>query len=161
MAAPDIYIAAVKEDAMTANSHAGTASQDPPERDLRRALFRGWRRRCPDCGEGRMLTGYLKVRDACPACGAELHHQRADDGPAYLTILIVGHLLGPLMLWSYSTFRPEGWVLATVFVTGSVAMSVWLLPRMKGLTVAFQWAKRMHGFGEAPGKASGAAGVGA
>jgi uncharacterized protein (DUF983 family) len=95
-----------------------------------------------------MLSGYLKVRDACPACGEDLHHQRADDGPSYLTILLVGHLLAPLMLWSYTVFRPEPWVLTSAFVGASVLLSVWLLPRMKGLMVAFQWARRMHGFGE-------------
>lgn len=116
------------------------------ERELGLALRRGWRLRCPNCGGGPMLKGYLTVREACPACSEALHHQRADDGPAYLTILIVGHLLAPLMLWSYATFRPEPLVLATVFVVGSVALSLFLLPRMKGIMVAFQWAKRMHGF---------------
>ncbi|MDH3262388.1 MAG: DUF983 domain-containing protein [Paracoccaceae bacterium] len=118
-----------------------------PVRDLGRALGRGWRLSCPNCGGGQILKGYLTVRDACPACGEALHHQRADDGPSYLTILIVGHLLAPLMLWTYITFRPEPLVLATIFVTGSVALSLFLLPRMKGIMVAFQWAKRMHGFG--------------
>ena len=118
-----------------------------PERDLGRALRRGWRLRCPNCGGGPMLKGYLTVRDTCPACGEDLHHQRADDGPAYLTILIVGEALAPLMLWVMFTFEPQPLVLATLFVVGSVALSLFLLPRMKGIMVAFQWAKRMHGFG--------------
>jgi uncharacterized protein (DUF983 family) len=127
---------------------AGDPSAAPPqERDLGRALRRGWRLRCPNCGAGPMLKSYLTVRDACPACGEALHHQRAEDGPAYLTILIVGHLLAPVMLWFYATFRPEPLVLATVFAVASVALSLLLLPRMKGLMVAFQWAKRMNGFG--------------
>ena len=44
----------------------------------------------PACGEGPLMAGYLTVRDACPACGTELHHHRADDGPAWATILIAG-----------------------------------------------------------------------
>jgi uncharacterized protein (DUF983 family) len=32
---------------------------------------------------------------------------------------------------------------------GTVAMSLFLLPRLKGALVAIQWAKRMHGFGAA------------
>lgn len=129
----------------TPRSHPQDAGVDRP---LGPALRHGWALRCPACGEGRMLSGYLKVRDACPACGEDLHHQRADDGPSYLTILLVGHLLAPLMLWSYTVFRPEPWVLTSAFVGASVLLSVWLLPRMKGLMVAFQWARRMHGFGE-------------
>lgn len=95
-----------------------------------------------------MLRGYLTVRDTCPVCHEDLHHHRADDGPAYLTILIVGHLLAPTFLIVYSAFRPEPLVMATGFSIGCVALSLYLLPRLKGLMVAFQWAKRMHGFGD-------------
>jgi uncharacterized protein (DUF983 family) len=95
------------------------------------------------------MHGYLKVRDNCAICGEALHHHRADDGPAYLTILIVGHLMAPLILWAFTEFRPDPIVLATIFSIGCVTLSLWLLPRLKGIIVAFQWAKRMHGFGEA------------
>lgn len=123
---------------------------DIEDRPLKPALLRGWRRRCPNCGAGSMFSGYLKVRDACPACGEDLHHQRADDGPAYLTILIVGHLLAPILLFTYTKWRPEPMVLAVGFTVGTVALSLYLLPRLKGAMVALQWANRMHGFGAQP-----------
>ena len=87
------------------------------------------------------------MRDECPVCGEQLHHHRADDGPAYLTILIVGHVMAPVILWTFVTFRPDPMVLGTVFSVGCVAASLYLLPRLKGLIVGLQWAKRMHGFG--------------
>lgn len=121
------------------------------ERPLRPAMVRGWRRKCPNCGAGPLLSGYLKVRDACPVCGEVLHHHRADDGPAYLTILIVGHLMAPLLLWSFITFRPDPMTLFALFSVATVALSLFLLPRLKGVMVAIQWAKRMHGFGLVPG----------
>lgn len=124
----------------------GDAAAAPAERPLRPALLRGWHRRCPNCGSGPMLRGYLKVREACPVCGEALHHQRADDGPAYMTILIVGHLMAPLLMWAYTAFEPDPLVLASVFSVGTVGLSLYLLPRLKGAMVAFQWAKRMHGF---------------
>lgn len=117
---------------------------------MRPAMLRGWRRRCPSCGSGPLLRGYLKVREECPACGENLRHARADDGPAYMTILIVGHIMAPLIVWAYTEFRPEPLVLAAAFSIGCTALSLYLLPRMKGLIVAIQWAKRMHGFGAAP-----------
>jgi uncharacterized protein (DUF983 family) len=117
------------------------------DRPARPAMLRGFLRRCPACGKGAMFRGYLKVRDACPACGEELRHHRADDGPAYLTILIVGHLMAPLIMWAFVVWRPDPIVLSTVFATGCVALSLFLLPRLKGVIVAIQWAKRMHGFG--------------
>ncbi len=127
-----------------------TADLAAEDRLVKPALLRGWRRRCPNCGAGPMMRGYLKVRDACPVCGEELHHHRADDGPAYMTILIVGHLLAPVLMFVYTKWRPEPLAMAVGFTLGTVALSLYLLPRLKGALVALQWAKRMHGFGSAP-----------
>jgi uncharacterized protein (DUF983 family) len=117
------------------------------DRALGPALRLGWRRRCPACGAGALLDGYLRVRDACPVCGEALHHHRADDGPAYLTILVVGHLMAPALLFAFVEFRPDPMVLASLFSGATVALSLLLLPRFKGAIVAYQWSRRMHGFG--------------
>lgn len=124
-------------------------------RDLRTALFRGWRRRCPACGEGRLMDGYLTVRQSCEVCGTELHHHRADDGPAWATIVVAGKLLAPLMLFVFVTWRPEAWVMALGFSLGFGLLSLYLLPRFKGAFVGVQWAKHMHGFGGSPDFAPG------
>ena len=116
------------------------------DRETWPALWKGWCRKCPNCGSGPLLHGYLKVRDHCPVCREEYHHHRADDGPAYLTILIVGHVLAPLLLVAFTTFRPDPLILFTAFAVGCVALSLYLLPRLKGVIVAFQWARGMHGF---------------
>lgn len=117
-----------------------------PDRPLGPALFKGWRRKCPNCGNGPLLKGYLKVRESCSVCREDLTPQRADDGPAYLTILIVGHLMAPLLHIVFVQFRPEPLIMFTIFAVGCVALSLYLLPRLKGVVVAFQWARRMHGF---------------
>jgi len=80
---------------------------DTDERSMKRSLLRGWRRKCPNCGAGPMLKSYLKVNDTCTVCGQELFHHRADDGPAYLTILLVGHLLAPGLHIAFVVWRPE------------------------------------------------------
>lgn len=132
---------------MSENTQAGVGEDRP----LYPSLWKGWRRKCPNCGSGPLLKGYLKVRDTCPVCHEELHHQRADDGPAYLTILIVGHLMAPILLLAFEIWRPDPLVLFTIFTIGCVALSLYLLPRLKGALVALQWSKRMHGFGRAKG----------
>lgn len=126
------------------------------DRPLWPSVWRGWRRCCPNCGKGPILRGYLKVRDTCPVCSEDLHHQRADDGPAYLTILIVGHLLAPLIMVVYSNWRPEPMTMVAIFSVGCVGLSLYLLPRLKGAFVALQWAKRMHGFGRSDNDIPGA-----
>jgi len=109
-------------------------------------MARGFARRCPKCGRGRLLKGYLKVVDHCAECGEDFRPQRADDGPAWLTMLIVGHLMAPALHIVFVQFRPHPLVLFGTFSVGCVALALYLLPRLKRLMVGFQWARRMHGF---------------
>lgn len=92
------------------------------------------------------MSGYLKVRDACPVCRQELHHHRADDGPAYLTILLVGKVSVVFLHLAFVHWRPEPLVLFTVFAILAVTMALYLLPRIKGAIIGYQWARAMGGF---------------
>ena len=139
-----LYAAPPSEDDEAVDLEASHEAPDaaPAERPLGRALLRGWRRRCPQCGTGPMLKSYLKVREDCPVCAEPLGRRyRADDGPAYLTIFVVGHLMAPIIIHVYSTYRPEPLVLASVLTVGCVALSLFLLPRLKGAMLGFMWAK--------------------
>ena len=94
-----------------------------------------------------MYQSYLEVAPACPNCGEELHHQRADDAPPYFTMFIVGHIvIGGLLLLEQS-YAPETWVHLVIWLPLTLILSLWLLPRVKGALVGLQWALRMHGFG--------------
>ena len=124
---------------------------EPLERPLVPALLRGWRRRCPNCGGGAIFESYLAVRPTCAACGQELDHHRADDLPAWMTIVIVGHVVAGLLLSIESAFRPPLWLHFAVWPTLALGLTLWLLPRVKGMVVAMQWAWRMHGFGDERG----------
>ncbi|MGX9357210.1 DUF983 domain-containing protein [Roseobacteraceae bacterium S113] len=130
------------QDTMNAIDVAETST-----RSAKQAMLRGWRRKCPNCGSGPLMKGYLKTRESCQVCREELHHHRADDGPAYLTILIVGHVMVTAMHIAFVHFRPEPLVLFTTFAIGSVGLSLYLLPRLKGAIIGYQWARRMNGFG--------------
>ena len=125
-----------------------TSSQTKSHRDKWSAVKRGFMGECPHCGEGRMFHAYLKVCDACPACGEELHHQRADDAPPYMTIFVVGHIIGAGILFmdEHDLGVPD-WVQGCGWALLTLVLSLWLLPRMKGALIGLQWALRMHGFG--------------
>lgn len=120
-----------------------------PKRDIKVALIRGWRQTCPSCGEGALYRKYLKVADRCPSCGEELFHQRADDAPPYFTMVIVGHVVVGGVLILEKAVAPPSWVHLVIWLPLTVALSLWLLPRVKGALVGLQWALRMHGFGGA------------
>jgi uncharacterized protein (DUF983 family) len=103
---------------------------------------RGLARRCPQCGEGRLFQGYLKVRPICEVCGHDNGACRADDGPAYFTILIVGHLLiTPLaafpIIWTWNPL-----ITAAVAVPVTAVAALGLLAYVKGAFIGVQWATR-------------------
>ena len=113
------------------------------------AIVRGCHMTCPNCGIGRLFGRYLKVNQACANCSTELHHHRADDAPPYFTILIVAHIVVPLMLLLEQLAEPPTWAQMAAWPIVALVLSLWLLPRVKGGLIGFQWAHRMHGFGGA------------
>ncbi|MDX1580062.1 MAG: DUF983 domain-containing protein [Alphaproteobacteria bacterium] len=124
-----------------------TTDDEPPMRPVGPSLSRGWLGRCPACGEGDIFSAYLKVRDNCPHCGEELFHQRADDAPPYMTIFVVAHVIVPLMIVYERVAHPPLWHHMTIGIGLTIALSLVLLPRIKGALIGIQWAKYMHGFG--------------
>jgi uncharacterized protein (DUF983 family) len=104
------------------------------------------RLRCPCCGEGGLFRGYLKVADHCQYCGQDFTAQRADDGPAYVVILIMCHIMGFVLHLTFDSFRDDPLTLALILAAMAIAASLVMLPPVKGAFVAIQWAKRMHGF---------------
>jgi uncharacterized protein (DUF983 family) len=118
----------------------------PPERDVWLAMKRGLRCRCPHCGEGKLFRAFLKVNNICPACGEALFHHRADDLPAYLVIVIVGHIVVPIALSVETNFAPPVALQLAIYLPLTLVLALLLLQPVKGAVVGLQWALRMHGF---------------
>ena len=122
-------------------------ASEKSERTFLQDLMRGFRGRCPKCGEGRMFRAYLKVADNCPVCHEELFHHRADDLPAYIVVSIVGHVMLSMAFWIEHLFAPAMWVHWVVLLPTGTAMTLGLLQPVKGAIVAWQWHMGMDGFG--------------
>jgi uncharacterized protein (DUF983 family) len=118
------------------------------KRDLWTAMKRGFRCRCPRCGEGKLFRAFLKVDNNCSVCGLDYTPHRADDLPAYLVIIIVGHILIPIILWIETDYAPPVWLQLSIYLPLTLIASLALLQPVKGAVVGFQWALRMHGFDE-------------
>jgi uncharacterized protein (DUF983 family) len=121
-----------------------SASQS--SRSLTSDLTRGFLGRCPCCGKGRIFGAFLKVNDRCSICGEELYHHRADDFPAYLVILIVGHLVVPMALYVETEFAPSYWIHLALWLPLTLGLAIGLLQPIKGAVIAVQWHLGMHGF---------------
>ena len=111
----------------------------PRQEGVLRAMARGFGGRCPHCREGALFYRYLKVSPTCGVCGHDLDCYPSDDGPAYFTILITGHLVVvPLLLI-------EVWKAPLVLVVPGVlialaAFTLWFLPKVKGAVIGLHYA---------------------
>ena len=124
-------------------------STSTEKRDVWTALKRGFRGRCPRCGEGKLFRAFLKVDDHCANCGQDFSGHRADDLPAYLVIIIVGHIVVPLALMIETNYSPPVALQLAVYLPITFIASLALLQPVKGAVVGVQWALRMHGVDEA------------
>ena len=102
-------------------------------------LWRGIQKRCPKCGIGAVLTGYLKPASSCSHCGEDFSHISADDGPAWLTLLIVGHAIVPLMLVFGRDNAIPAWFSITSLTLITLVGVYFILPRAKGAFIALIW----------------------
>lgn len=104
------------------------------------SMRRGLKGRCPHCGEGKLFRSYLKVEPECRACGHELAKYPADDGPAYFTILIVGHLIvAPLLVFPV-IWQASPWIMVPATLVPLALVSLLLLPLNKGWFIGLLYA---------------------
>jgi len=118
------------------------------KRDVWTSIKRGFRGRCPRCGEGKLFRAFLKVDNKCSVCDLDFTPHRADDLPAYLVIVIVGHIVVPIALWIETDYSPPVWLQLAIYLPLTLILSLALLQPVKGTVVGMQWALRMHGFDE-------------
>lgn len=124
------------------------AGDEPVRRNIWQSMRRGWSGRCPNCGHRGLFKSFVKTNDFCPDCGEALHHHRADDLPAYLVILIVGHVVVGLFMGVEAVVDLAMWLHLAIWVPLTVIASLALLMPVKGAVVGLQWALFMHGFGD-------------
>ena len=118
------------------------------KRDVWTSIKRGLRGRCPRCGEGKLFCAFLKVGNKCSVCDLDFTPHRADDLPAYLVIVIVGHIVVPTALWIETDYSPPVWLQLAIYLPFTLVASLAFLQPVKGAVVGMQWALRMHGFDE-------------
>ena len=119
-----------------------TAANQAP-RSMVTALQRGAVGRCPACGEGSLLRGFISPRQHCSACGESLGQYQAADFAAYFVTFLVGAIFTPLTV--IAAMRPHAsdsamWVL----LGAAVVTALLLLPRAKGAVIGLLWALNVH-----------------
>jgi uncharacterized protein (DUF983 family) len=122
---------------MVAMMAASSARRSVPD-----SMLRGLRCRCPACGKAPLFYRYLKVEPVCQVCGHDLERYPSDDGPAYFTVLLVGHLvivpfliLGAPLIW-----KAPLWILVPCALLAVAAVTLTALPFIKGGVVGLTYA---------------------
>lgn len=104
------------------------------------SVFRGLKGRCPACGQGRLFWRYLKVQAHCPACDHDLARYPADDGPAYVTILLTGHLVVAPLLFFPIVWRAPAMYSVPIIVGALAIVTLVALSRVKGGWIGLMYA---------------------
>lgn len=130
--------------------HQTYGGQSADQRSIGQAMWRGFLGKCPHCGSGKLFHRFLKVADNCEACGEDYHHHRADDLPAYLVVVIVGHLVLGGFMGTERMLGLSSWGHLAIWVPVTLIACLALLQPVKGAVVGLQWAARMHGFSGTP-----------
>ncbi len=128
-----------------AKRHVIDHQQESDRPPLGDAMWRGLRGLCPACGQSKLFARYLKQVEACPACHEPLGHVRSDDAAPWLTILVVGHIVVPLMLSVERVTQWPDWVAMIVWPLVALGLTLVILPRAKGLLLSVIWATRAPG----------------
>lgn len=110
------------------------------------AIRRGLFCKCPNCGQGKLFASFVKTVDSCEVCHEEILHHRADDLPAYLVVVIVGHIVVGAFMGVEATSTLALWQHLLIWVPLTIISALALLRPMKGAVVGMQWALYMHGF---------------
>jgi uncharacterized protein (DUF983 family) len=121
-----------------------------------KAMLRGARGRCPRCDDAKLFHRFLKPVGICPACEQDWTHQQADDFPAYVAILLTGHIMAPVIIALVQETKLSLASLAAIIVTAMLVLMIGFLQPAKGAIIALQWWFGMHGFAKerrAPKKA--------
>ncbi|MDB5525666.1 MAG: hypothetical protein JWM58_3429 [Rhizobium sp.] len=120
---------------------------DHEKRDTMQAIKRGLFCCCPNCGQGKLFRGYLKSVDKCAACNEDFTHHRADDLPAYLSIVLVGHIVVGGFMMTDLVWTMSNWAHLAIWTPLTLILALVTIQPIKGAVIGLQWAMRMHGFG--------------
>jgi len=105
-----------------------------------RALRRGLAKRCPRCGQARMMDGFFRLRPACMECGLQFQRAVEDHiGLIYITTAIQTATFAAIAL----LVRPANpWIWRGILAAVALTVMLANLPNRKGLAIAIDYLTR-------------------
>ena len=116
-----------------------------PRPALGTALSRAFSGKCPNCGRGALFASYLRQVKSCADCGEAFGHIRSDDAAPWLTILVVGHILVPIVLMVESRTTWPLWASFALWLPITLGLTLAILPKAKAVFLAMIWTTKAPG----------------
>jgi uncharacterized protein (DUF983 family) len=107
------------------------------------ALARGLVGRCPNCGQGKLYRAYLKQVEYCAICRERFGDIDSDDAAPWFTILIAGIFAAPPYFLFEDIFLSHFLFAMILISLVTVALILFLLPRIKGTLIGAFWFSRL------------------
>jgi uncharacterized protein (DUF983 family) len=118
---------------------ARIAGQETPEISSFRS---GLTFKCPNCGKGKLYSGYLKIAGNCGNCGVKLGELDPGDGPAVFVMLVVGFAVVGLALVVEVKYSPPFWMHMALWMPLILGGSLSILPLLKSMMFTAQYRTR-------------------
>ena len=112
-------------------------------RSIPAVLLSGILKKCPNCAKGNVYSKYLKVNDYCKKCNEEFHSYRTDDFGPWLSIIIAGHIIVPLVLAVEQNYALDLWLQAIIWIPLTILTVLFLLPISKSICLSILWRLKM------------------
>ena len=108
---------------------------------LRTLVRRGWRKKCPQCGDGDLYRRWMRLHEHCPVCGLKFLESQGDLlGPlVFLDRLLF--LIPLVVLVYFGMWRSR---LIWMLLLGSVVifLLIYTMPNRNGVSLAIDYLLR-------------------
>jgi uncharacterized protein (DUF983 family) len=116
---------------------------NPTERPrLGSVLRRGWRRRCPQCGEGPLFRKWIEAHERCSAC--DLLFQR-NYGDTWIFVILMDRI--PILagiIAVYFGYKSTSPWMATAFFAALALPLLLTMRERQGIALALDYLARVH-----------------
>ena len=109
---------------------------------LIQTVWRGAGLRCPNCGAHTLFRAYLKLSTTCASCGADFSRSETADVAPYVTVMLMGLIVMPLVLVLVLRVGVDADLLLAPSLLLALGAALFLLPRVKGVLAALLWRAR-------------------
>ena len=110
---------------------------------LWKALNRGARCKCPNCGRGRLFVRWITLHPSCSVCELTYLQNQGDTWLFWIVMDRVPIAIG-LILIVFFDLRVSGWVTGLVFLSAMVIPLIATMPHRQGVAVALAYLSRVY-----------------